>query len=179
MNRAEKAERINHLVERLADAPYVALADFRGINVAEISQLRRAFEAQGVFYEVVKNTLAVRAIEGTSKEGLGQFLTGMTGWIVSGDDPIATAKLIREATKDFKKKQIFTIKGGWFDGSTLGEAAIQKVADLPSREEMLSQLLATMQEAPRQILGVMQGPARDLLYLLKNYENKLDEDQAL
>jgi large subunit ribosomal protein L10 len=106
-------------------------------------------------------------------EGVSQWLSGMTGWVISGDDPIATAKVVRDAIKDLNKAEKFTIKGGFFEGEALDAAAIVKVADLPSREELLVSLLRTLQEGPRQVLGVLQAPARDLLFLLKNYENKL------
>ncbi len=175
MNPAQKQALVERFSDRIAKAPYVALADFRGVDVAQINMLRRAFEEAGVGYQVVKNTLARRAIEGTDKEGLGEYLTGMTGWVIAGDDPIAAAKKLRDATKDLRKQKLFEIKGGWFDGETLDAEAIQKVADLPSREELLVMLLRTIQEGPRQVLGVLQAPARDLLYLLKNYEKKLEE----
>jgi large subunit ribosomal protein L10 len=102
----------------------------------------------------------------------------MTGWIISGEDPVAAAKVIREVTQVFKKSQKFVIKAGYFDGGTLDSDGVDKVADLPSKEQLLSSLLATIQEGPRSVLGVLQAPARDLLYLLKNYESKLSEAAA-
>jgi large subunit ribosomal protein L10 len=176
MNQTQKREYVEQLSERLKGAPLVMLADFRGVTVAEIDVLRGQLAAKGVGYEVVKNSLGTRAIAGTDMEGISQWLTGMTGWVIAGDDPIAAAKAVRESTKAFKKEGKFTIKGGFFDGEALGTEAITKVADLPSREELLSTLLRTIQEGPRQLLGVIRAPARDLLYLLKNYESKLSED---
>ena len=128
-------------------------------------------------YEVIKNTLARLAIKDTQHEALADHLTGMTGWIFSGEDPIAAAKAVREVTKEleFKKNERFSIKGGFFEGESLTADEIEKVADLPSKEELLSTLLRTIQEGPRQIMGVIQGPARDLLFVLKNYERKLAE----
>ena len=175
MNRANKAEYVEQLAEQLQSTPLVVLADYRGITVDEVNRLRRDLEAQGVGYRVVKNTLGRRAVEGTAMEGMCKYMTGMTGWILSGEDPIAAAKAVREATKDLTKAEKLVIRGGYFDGQALDAVAVQKVADLPSREELLSTLLRTIQEGPRQILSVMQAPARDLLYLLKNYEAKLDE----
>ena len=173
MNQAQKAQFVEELGERLAATPLVMLADYRGVTVAEIDELRRSLEAKGVQYEVIKNTLARRAIAGTDMEDVGQWLTGMTGWVISGEDPIATAKAVRDAIKDLNKADKFEIKGGYFEGEALDSASIQKVADLPSREELLVTLLRTIQEGPRQILGVLQAPGRDLLFLLKNYESKL------
>jgi large subunit ribosomal protein L10 len=98
--------------------------------------------------------------------------------IISNEDPIATAKTLRELTKDLVKAERFIIKGGFFDGSTLDGPSIEKVADLPSKEELQSTLLRLLQEGPRQVLGVIQGPARDLVNLLKNHENALSEGAA-
>lgn len=176
MDRTQKAAYVEELSERLARSPFVAVADYRGVSVAEIDAFRRTLEEKGVDYRVIKNTLAKRAIEGTDMEPLGEHLTGMSGWILSGEDPVAAAKVLRDATKDLRKAEKFTIKVGYFDGQALDAAGVQKVADLPSKEELLSLLLRTIQEGPRRVLGVLQAPARDLLYLLKNYEGKLAEE---
>ncbi|MEL6344550.1 MAG: 50S ribosomal protein L10 [Myxococcota bacterium] len=176
MNRTQKAELVDALTTRLAETPLIILADYRGVTVKEIDTIRRDLESKGVEYRVVKNTLARRAIQGTDKEPLGELLTGMTGMVISGEDPIATAKAVRDVIKPLNKLEKFIVKGGFFEGDVLDGVAIQKVADLPGREELMVMLLRTIQEGPRQVLGVIQGPARDLVYLLKNYENKLSED---
>ena len=178
MNRTQKAEAVAEFADRLARAPFVAVADYRGITVEQVNGLRRALEKEGVEYLVIKNTLAKRAIAGTPMEGLGEHLSGMSGWILSGEDPVAAAKALRENTKDLIKAEKFSVKVGFFDGETLDPAGVAKVADLPSKEELLSLLLRTLQAAPRQVLGVIRGPARDLLYLLKNYEDKLGGGDA-
>ena len=95
--------------------------------------------------------------------------------LISGDDAIDAAKTIRSVTKEFKGST-FVVKGGYFDGDVLDAKQLDKVADLPSKEELLTTLLRTIQEGPRQVIGVIQGPARDLVNLLKNYENKLSEE---
>ena len=133
--------------------------------------------AKGIEYVVVKNTLARRALDGTEYESVAEGLKGMTGWVISGDDPIDAAKTLKALVKelDFKKNEKFIIKGGFFDGAKLEGAEVEKVADLPSKEELLVLLLRTLQEGPRQMVSVVQAPARDLVNLLKNYENKLAE----
>lgn len=178
MNRTQKAELVETLSARLAETPFVMLADYRGLTVTKVTDLRRELKARGAEYQVIKNTILRRAIAGTDKESMGEYLAGMTGVVLSSEDPIATAKAVRELTKDLQKEEKFVIKGGWFDGESLDADAAVKVADLPSREELLSMLLRTIQEGPRQVLGVLQAPARDLLYLLKNYEAKLDESEG-
>ena len=176
MNRAQKEALVANISERLGAAPLIMLADYRGVTVAEIDSIRRELEKHGVEYQVIKNSLASRAIAGTEKEPLSELMTGMTGFVISGEDPIAAAKIVRETIKPFMKLEKFTIKGGFFDGEVLDGTSIQKVADLPGREELLTTLLRTIQEGPRQVLGVIQGPPRDLVNLIKNFEHKLSED---
>lgn len=175
MNRTQKVECVDQLSIELRQAPFMVVADYRGVSVKEISQFRRTLEAAGIQYKVIKNTLARRAIAGSDREGLSGLLVGMNGWVISGEDPIAAAKVFRDATKDFKKAEKFVVQGGFFDGDVLDAVQLDKVADLPGREQLLSTLLATLQEAPRQVMGIIEGPARDLMYLLKNFENKLAE----
>jgi large subunit ribosomal protein L10 len=177
VNRAEKSELINSLSERLKAAPLVMVADYRGVTVAEISAFRRALAQKGLEYQVIKNTLAARAVMGTPMAQIEPMLSGMTGWIISSPDGIESARVVRDIFKGFKKQEKLTIKGGYFDGEAYDAEGIVKVADLPGRPELLAKLLATMVEGPRRLLGVLQGPARDLLYVLKNYEKKLAEGQ--
>jgi len=175
VNRTQKVDCVEQLSVDLRRAPFMVVADYRGVTVKEISEFRRTLEAAGIQYKVVKNTLARRAIAGSDREGLSSRLSGMSGWVISGEDPIAAAKVFRDATKDFRKAEKFVVQCGFFDGDVLNAAQLDKVADLPGREELLGTLLATLQEGPRQVLGIIEGPARDLMYLLKNFENKLAE----
>jgi large subunit ribosomal protein L10 len=170
MDKSQKAIFIERFNSEVANAPFVVLTDFRGATVDETGTLRRQLEQHGLRLEVVKNTLARRAIEGTGLAPLAPHFTGMTSVIVSGEDPIAAAKVIRDVINP--KGQI-KVKAGFFEGTVLDAEGVKGVASLPGREELLVMLLQTMQAAPRQIMGVIRGPARDLLYLLKNYENKL------
>ncbi len=178
MNRSQKAEYVDTLSQRIQAAPLIMLADYRGVNVADISRFRDHLRERGVQYEVIKNTLALRAIAGTSHEGLSEHLTGMVGWVFSGEDPIDAAKAVKEVSKtlEFTKRELFVVKGGYFEGEAIGADEIIAVASLPGRDELLSKLLATLIEGPRQVMGVIQGPARDLLYVLKNYEQKLSDE---
>jgi large subunit ribosomal protein L10 len=172
----KKQESLAFLKKHLSEAPLIILVNYEGIAVEDINSIRRTFEKNDIQYVVAKNNLVKKAIEGTEKEGLSEFLNGMTGLVISGEDGIAAAKTVRDITKDRKKQAGFLVKAGFFDGSILAtEKEVNKVADLPSKEELLSTLLRTLQEGPRQIMGVIQGPARDLVNLLKNHEHKLSE----
>lgn len=172
MNRTDKTEFVEQMNARFATVPFVVLTDFSGSTVAQMDALRRACEPAGVHYRVVKNTLCKRAVAGTEFEPLAEHFRGPIGVLFSGEDPAAAAKLLKGQMKD---NENLGVKAGFFEGTLLDEKGVLAIAELPSREELLSTLLRTIQEGPRQILGVMQAPARDLLYLLKNYEAKLEE----
>lgn len=175
MDRADKALFVENIREPLLSSPFVALTDFKGSTVAQMDSFRRACETAGLRYQVVKNTLCRRAVAGTDREALSGHFRGNIGVLFSGEDPIAAAKLLREQVKE---NQNLKVQAGFFEGDVLDPKAVDKVADLPSREELLSTLLRTVQEGPRQILGVLQGPARDMLYLLQNFASKLEEPEG-
>jgi large subunit ribosomal protein L10 len=170
-SRATKDATLSSMSARLAKTPMVVIADYRGTTVKDITAFRSSLKKAGLHYEVVKNTLARKALQGTPMESFSKSVTGMSGWVFSNEDAISSAKVLREIGSKFKTIEI---KGGWFDGTVLDASAVAKVADLPSKEELRSQLLATIQEAPTRVVRVLQAPARDLLYLLQNYANKLN-----
>ncbi len=174
MNREEKAAVVEDLHARLADAPLVILTEWVGSTVPELDAVRRACEPCGASFQVVKNTLARRALEGTDKGALGAHFRGNVAVIISGDDPAAAAKVYRDQAKDNKK---LVAKAGFFDGDVVAAQDVAGLADLPSREELLAKLLQTLLAAPRQVMGVIRAPARDLLYLLNNSANKLEQEQ--
>ena len=140
MSRTEKVAVVEGLTARLEEAPFVALADYRGISVAEVSEFRSKLKDAGIHYEVIKNKLAKPAISGTDKEVLHDLLVGMTGWIISGEDPIAAAKMLKAETKALVKEGKFTVKGGFFDGDLLDSKGVSDVAELPSKEELFAML---------------------------------------
>ena len=110
----------------------MALADYRGISVEEVNALRNKFREASVHYEVIKNKLAKRAIAGSDKEAMGDLLVGMTAWIISGEDPIAAAKVLKAETKEaLVKKEVFTVKGGFFDGEILDGQGRQQCRRTP------------------------------------------------
>ena len=172
MNREQKAAAVEDLHGRFAETPFVVLTDFKGSTVAEMDALRRGCDDHKVFFRVVKNTLAVRALEGTGKEVLKEHFRGNIGVLIADEDPIAMAKLFRDQSKSNDK---LVVRAGYFEGDVLDQKGVAAIAELPSKEELQSTLLATLQEAPRSILSVIGAPGRDLVYLLRNYANSLEE----
>lgn len=170
-NLQEKAAKVDQLRERFAAAPLVVLTDFKGVTVKQIDRVRRGCEAVGVRFQVAKNTLCVRAIQGSEKEKLSSYFSGSTGVIFSSQDPIATAKLLKGQLKENEK---LIVRAAFFEGDILDQKGVVAVSDLPSREQLLSNLLGTLQEGPRQLLGILQAPGRDVLGVLSNYASKLE-----
>lgn len=167
-----KARVVEELRERFTASPLIVLADFKGATVKELDKLRRDVEKGGIKLQVVKNTLCERAVEGTDKEKLGAHFRGNIAVLFSGSDPIAAAKLLKDQLKDSEK---FTVKAGFFDGDILADMkGVETVAGMASREDLLATLLAGIQAGPQQLLSVIQGAPRDLLYVLNNYAAKLE-----
>lgn len=173
MNLEDKAREIDDLKRRFEASPLVVLADFKGITVKELDKVRRTCEKAGVHFQVVKNTLCWRAVQGTDKEKLADHFRGNIAVLFSTEDATATAKMLRDQLKDAEK---LSVKCGFFDGDVLDAKQIVAVADLPSREDLLATLLRTMVTGPEQLLGVLEAPARDVLLVLHNYAAKLEAD---
>ena len=89
--------------EELVSAPLIALVDYKSITVEQVNSVRRTFESKGLTYRVEKNTLINRAVQDTDMEGLGKYLSGMTGVVISGEDAIASAKAIRSVVSGILK----------------------------------------------------------------------------
>jgi len=172
MDRLEKHEFVEAFHQQVKDAPLMVVAGYEGTSANKANRARRILEPSGVSFRVVKNTLARRALQGTEREDLVEHFQGMTLVLLTGDDPIGGAKALKEAMGEIKTIEI---RAGLFEGLLLDAQGVKAIASLPSREELLVQLLRTIQEPARRVLGVLQAPARDLLYLLKNYEEKLSE----
>lgn len=175
MNRQEKAAFVGSFHDALKASPLVVAAGFKGTTVNQANSLRRQLEKKGVRLRVVKNTLAKRALAGTGMEELAPHLVGMTALFLSNEDPIASAKVLREIATGLPTLQFIA---GFYEGEVFVGESVKGIADLPSKNDLLATLLRTMQEPPVQLLSLLEAPARDLLSLLKNYENKLSEAGA-
>ena len=152
MKRHEKERLVAELKEKLEGASALYYTDFTGLNVKKMTDLRRRFRRAGVEYVVIKNTLALRAV---NESGLtGERLRGPTG-IVVGKDAVAAAKVLTDFAREFEQKP--GIKGGMLDGKSIDTAQVKKLASLPSREQMLAELGAGMQSPIASLIGAMNG----------------------
>lgn len=140
MKRPEKEQLVGELKEKLGGAKALYYTDFTGLNVKSMTELRRRLRKANVEYVVIKNTLALRAV---NESGLvSQKLKGPTGLVVA-QDAVAAAKVLSDFAKENDKRP--AVKGGVFDGRALDAAQVAKLASMPSREQMLAELGASMQ----------------------------------
>ncbi|MFT0852000.1 50S ribosomal protein L10 [Achromobacter sp. F4_2707] len=141
LNREEKAVVIEEVSAQVAKAQSVIIAEYRGLDVASVTVLRKTARESGVYLRVLKNTLVRRAVADTPFEGLSSQLVGPLMYAIS-DDPVAAAKVLSEFAKSNDK---LVIKGGAMPNSLLDVNGVKALATMPSREELLSKLLGTMQ----------------------------------
>lgn len=163
MNRSSKEQVVADLSARLAEAKAAFLADFRGLNVEQATELRSKLRDAGVDYRVVKNTLLKLASQGTDAECLTGELTGPTAIALAIDDPVATAKVLTEFAKANDK---FELKSGALGGKLLSEAEIKALADLPSREQLLASMLSTMNAPLSNFVGTLAAIPRSLVTVM-------------
>ncbi len=164
MNRTEKAEVVDRLAGRLAKSSTLYLTDFTGIAVKPMTELRRRMRQAGVEYAVVKNTLALRALEAASVIGVGEVLTGPTAFVFAGDDPVTAAKLLA----DFQKEHdALTIKAGLVGGQPITAAEIKRLASLPARDQLLGQAVGLMQAPLQGFIGALGGLLHQMVGVLE------------
>jgi large subunit ribosomal protein L10 len=152
MKRPEKEQLVVELKEKIEGAKALYYTDFTGLNVKRMTELRRRFRKANVDYVVIKNTLALRAV---NESGLvGERLRGPTG-LVMAKDPVIAAKLLTEFAKENDQRP--TVKGGLFEGRSVDAKQVSKLASMPSREQMLSELGASMQAPMAAFAGAMNS----------------------
>ena len=133
---------VQEISENIKDAQSVVVVDYRGLTVAEDTQLRKQLREAGVIYKVCKNTMMKRAFEGTEFAGLDEFLEGPSAIAISKDDATAPARIICNFAKEAEKLEL---KAGVVEGTVYDVAGLTELAKIPSREVLLSRLLGSMQ----------------------------------
>jgi len=141
LNREDKQAVVAEISAQVAKAQTMILAEYRGIAVGDLTKLRAKAREQKVYLRVLKNTLARRAVEGTTFAGLAEQMTGPLIYGIS-EDAVAAAKVVNDFAKTNDK---LVIRSGAFDGKVLDKAEVQALANIPSRDELLAKLLGVMQ----------------------------------
>jgi len=165
-----KEENIASLKAELAKAASLIVADFRGISVKNDTALRREFRASGCRYQVVKNTLLGKAIEGTSMAVIDPILAGPTAIAYSFEDPAAPAKV---ASKIAKQEEKFVIKGGYVEGRALDKKGVEALSTLPGKDELRATFLATLLAVPQNFLRLTTAAQQNFALLLASRERAL------
>lgn len=169
MNKQQKESNIAELKESFQRAQAVVLAEYKGLTVAQSNSLRRDLDKNDTGYRVVKNTLAKIAIEGTSYEGLKDDFVGPISVAFAYSDPAATAKALQEFSK---ANPTLLIKCGSLGGVNLTASDVEALSKLPSREQLLGQLLSVLAGPMRNLVGVLSGVPRKFVQVLQAIEDK-------
>lgn len=173
MNREEKKALIDEMHREFGGAPHAILVDFRGLSVPAATEFRRLVRQSGSRYRVVKNTLALRALEGTPLETLSSQLKGTNGLAYTGDDPVALAKVLVDFSKD---NPALVVKGGVVDGTQAIDAdGVKALSSMPSLPELRSKLLGTLQAPAAKLVRLLGTPAQQLVQVVKA---KADKEQG-
>jgi large subunit ribosomal protein L10 len=163
MNRTEKEQIIQELAGKLSGVKAAFIADYRGINVEQVTQMRRELVAAGVDYRVVKNSLLRLASKGTPAAELEKFCAGPTAIAMAGDDVVAPAKIL---AKYAEIVETFELKAGVLDGKLIDVAGIIALSKLPSREELLAKALSSMNAPLTNFVGTVAAIPRSLVQVL-------------
>src|ERR1700736_4621059 len=157
--KAEKHSKSEELRSQLATVSTVILSTFQGITVEQDTKLRRSVEAAGGHYEVVKNTVAERAAAGTPAEGLLKNLKGTNSIAYTETDPVALAKILTRVAKDVPA---FQFRAGWVEGRVISIQEIGQLAQLPTKEELISKIMFLLNSPAQRVAMVMRAVSRNL-----------------
>jgi len=167
--RPEKVEIVNAMEAKLKDAKGVCLADFSGMTVASLSELRNRCRANKVEFKVFKNTLTRRALAEELREPFDPYLFGPTALAISMVDEVTPAKVLADFSKEFQAPRI---KAGLVGGRVYDEAAIKELAQLPGKDVLLGRLVGGLKSPVQKLHSALSSPLRNLATVLKQVSEK-------
>jgi large subunit ribosomal protein L10 len=161
----EKAETVAAVHQLLKSAKMAIVTEYRGLSVAQMTNLRREIRGASGEYQVIKNTLVRRALKDTAFGDLEKLLEGPNGWVFGYDDPVVLSKtLIKFADGNDK----LAIKGGMFEGRFMDPAGVKVLSQMPSKQELQARLLAMINAPATQLLRTIQEPGARMVRLLES-----------
>jgi len=170
----QKQAMVSEVAAKLQGAQSVIVAEYRGLNVERVTQLRSKARKSGVWLRVLKNTLARRAVKGTPFEKLSDQMVGPLMYGIS-QDPVAGAKVLSEFAKE---NELFVIKAGAMPNAVMSAQDIKALSQLPSREELLSKLLGTMQAPVAKLVRTMNEVPSKFVRTLAAYRDSKEKAAA-
>ncbi len=173
--RPEKVALVSELRTRLTESDAVLVTEYRGLKVTDLEGLRRQLRGVGGEYKIFKNTLVRIAASEVGLEDFETLLVGPTGLTFVKGDVAEVAKILRDAAK---ANPVLVIKGGILSGKTLGASAALALADLPSREALLSQIAGVMAAPMRDFAGLLKALPQNFAYALSALVEQKSKDEA-
>ncbi|MGD8497149.1 MAG: 50S ribosomal protein L10 [Gemmatimonadales bacterium] len=170
MNIDQKKQITQEIATDLGEAVTIYLTDFTGLNVGQMGELRARLKESGADFRVVKNTLALRALEDLDLPDIAEHFTGPTGIVLAGEDPATPAKVVRDFAKEHDAKPV--VKVGVVDRRQVQPAEIEKMADLPPRDELLAGIAGGLTASVGGIAGALAAVIRDIAYLVEEVAKK-------
>ncbi len=172
MNLQEKETLVSEVASRFDEAEFSVLVGYQGCTTAEILDLKKKLKPFGAKFAVIKNTLTKRALADTAAAPLTEFLVGPTALVWSEKDPVGPAKVLRDFAKENEKLKV---RAGILGNDVLDAKALNSLAALPSREELLCKLLGLMNAPATKLLQTINAPAATLARLLGAWRDKLEK----
>jgi len=164
LDRTQKEASVEKLRGDLEPGGHLILAEYRGLTVEELSELRKKVRAVSGTVRVMKNTLVRHAVNGTDKDVLNDLLTGPNALVFTKDDPVPLVKVVADASKEY---DAVNVKGGVVEGRAVSPEEIFRIAALPSREQLLGKMLGSVSAPLQGFMNVCQGVTRNLVYVLE------------
>ncbi len=170
----EKIQTVQEIKQRLQSNAIAVMTQFKGITVAQDTELRRRLREAGIQYKVYKNTLARIALREIGAEKAADFMDGPTAWAFS-NDPVAPAKILKEFSKEVS---VIQIVGGVLNGRPLTKEQVLSLASLPPKEVLQAQVIGTIAAPLRNLVTVLSALPRNLVTVLNEIKKKKEEQVA-
>ena len=170
----EKIKSIEEFKSYVGDNIIAIATQYRGVTVAEVSDLRSKLRDEDVTFKVFKNTLVKRALDDLDLSAAAEYVEGPTAWAFC-KDPVAPARILKNFSKDVKA---ISMQGAILDGETIGIEKLEALASLPGRQELLAQVVGTVAAPLRNLVGVLNAVPRNLVNVLDQIKKQKEDNEA-